>query len=84
MALLPRSNNVAEVINTCGGQAKVARLLGISRCAVSQWRTSVPIDKAMLLLLHCEQKGIKVKERQFIPEIYQKAIDLNIWPDGEV
>ncbi len=69
--------NTSKLIDSLGGTAKVAELVGIKSPSVSEWRANdkIPRDKLILLAPYFEKAGV-ISRKELFPDTW----DL-IWPE---
>jgi DNA-binding transcriptional regulator Cro len=58
-------STVPQLIEAFGGTSALARTLGRSAPAISQWRTHVPAGLYVVVRRACRRKGYDVSDRLF-------------------
>lgn len=61
-----------RVFRLAGGQAEVARRLGVSPQAVTKWQRGVPAARVLAL---CEIAGGQVRPWELRPDLYPRELD---------
>ena len=68
----------SQIINLCGGTAKVSRACNVSMAAVSQWKTvGIPADKMVYLAATIEKESCGLITRK---DLFPNSFQL-IWPE---
>ena len=68
----------SQIINLCGGTAKVSRACNVSMAAVSQWKTvGIPADKMVYLAATIEKESCGLLTRK---DLFPNSFQL-IWPE---
>jgi DNA-binding transcriptional regulator YdaS (Cro superfamily) len=66
---LPRESPIERAFRLAGGQAEVARRLGVSPQAVSKWSRRVPAERVLAL---CAAAGGAVQPWELRPDLYPR------------
>ena len=64
------SNHIQEAIDAAGGQSALARLLGINRSSVNEWKKRGKIPPTRVLAV---EKATGVSRYKLRPDLYPRA-----------
>lgn len=72
----PRDPWIKNLIEELGGLAAVAEYLKVSQPAVTQWKSYIPADSAVRLMIWATERDLDLGMRDFFPYYFDSPSEL--------